>query len=162
MIRDTPGGVELDVRVIPRARKTTLDGVRDGALLVRVAAAPRDGAANDALIEYLAGALRLPRQFENLRAARLATQVQDDAALRRGDRLHGCLQQRGGVERRELMYFLAVERGRRERGILMLDTTATGGRCHHNFLQQLVRVIVPIGVLRSWRISRICSSGQIA
>ena len=62
MIRDTPGGVQLDVRVIPRARKTTLDGVRDTALLVRVAAAPLDGAANDALIEYFAGILHVPRR----------------------------------------------------------------------------------------------------
>jgi uncharacterized protein (TIGR00251 family) len=62
MIRDTPAGVELDVRVIPRAHKTTLDGVRDDALLVRVAAPPLDGAANDALIEYFASALRLPRR----------------------------------------------------------------------------------------------------
>jgi uncharacterized protein (TIGR00251 family) len=62
MIRDTPAGVELDVRVIPRAHKTTLDGVRDDALLVRVAAPPLDGAANEALIEYFASALRLPRR----------------------------------------------------------------------------------------------------
>ena len=62
MIRDTPGGVELDVRVIPRAHKTTLDGIRDDALLVRVAAAPLDGAANDAVIEYFATILRLPRR----------------------------------------------------------------------------------------------------
>jgi uncharacterized protein (TIGR00251 family) len=61
MIRDTPAGVEVDVRVIPRAKKTTLDGVRDDALLVRVAAPPLGGAANKALIEYFAGALRLPR-----------------------------------------------------------------------------------------------------
>jgi len=66
MIRDTPGGVELDVRVIPRARKTTLDGVRDGALLLRVAAPPLDGAANDAVIEYLAGLLDLPRRAVRL------------------------------------------------------------------------------------------------
>ena len=66
MIRDTPGGVELDVRVIPRARKTTIDGIRDGALLLRVAAAPLNGAANDAVIEYLAGVLDLPRRAVRL------------------------------------------------------------------------------------------------
>ncbi len=66
MIRDTPAGVEVDVRVIPRAKKTVLDGVRDDALLVRVAAPPLDGAANDALIEYIAGALRLPRRAVRL------------------------------------------------------------------------------------------------
>ena len=66
MIRDTPAGVELDVRVIPRAQRTTLDGVRDDALLVRVAAPPRDGAANDALIEYFARVLRRPRRAVRL------------------------------------------------------------------------------------------------
>jgi uncharacterized protein (TIGR00251 family) len=66
MIRDIRGGVELDVRVIPRARKTTIDGIRDGALLLRVAAAPLEGAANDALIEYLAGVLDLPRRAVRL------------------------------------------------------------------------------------------------
>ena len=66
MIRETPSGVELDVRVIPRAHKTTLDGVRRDALLVRVAAAPLDGAANDALIEYVASILHLPRRAVRL------------------------------------------------------------------------------------------------
>ena len=61
MIRATATGVEVDVRVIPRARKTTVDGERDGAVLVRLAAPPIENAANDALIHYLASALRLPR-----------------------------------------------------------------------------------------------------
>ena len=37
-------------------------GERDGALLVRLAAPPVEGAANDALIEFLSDALRLPRR----------------------------------------------------------------------------------------------------
>ena len=66
MIRDTPGGVELDVRVIPRARKPPSTAFDDDALLLRVAAAPLEGAANDAVIEYLAGILRLPRRAVRL------------------------------------------------------------------------------------------------
>ena len=54
-------GIELDVRVIPRARTTELSGERDGALVVRVAAPPVEGAANEALIEFLSDALRVPR-----------------------------------------------------------------------------------------------------
>jgi hypothetical protein len=50
------------VRVIPRARKTEIDGERDGALVVRVAAPPVEGAANDALVGFFADALRLPRR----------------------------------------------------------------------------------------------------
>ena len=62
MIRETAAGVEIDVRVIPRAKKTELAGRRGDALLVRLAAPPVDGAANEALIEFLARALHLPRR----------------------------------------------------------------------------------------------------
>ncbi len=48
--------------MIPRARKTALGGVRDAALVVRLAAPPVEGAANEALVEYLAGLFRLPRR----------------------------------------------------------------------------------------------------
>jgi uncharacterized protein (TIGR00251 family) len=52
----------LDIRVIPRASRTRVDGTRGGALLIRLAAPPVDGAANDALIAFLADALALPRR----------------------------------------------------------------------------------------------------
>lgn len=42
------------VRVIPRSGRTAFAGKRGGAVLVRLAAAPVDGAANDALIAFLA------------------------------------------------------------------------------------------------------------
>jgi len=50
------------VRVIPRAGRSGFAGLRDGALLVRLAAAPVDGAANDELIAMLARALHLPKR----------------------------------------------------------------------------------------------------
>ncbi|OLC66362.1 MAG: hypothetical protein AUH79_06140 [Betaproteobacteria bacterium 13_1_40CM_4_64_4] len=62
MIRETDAGVEIDVRVIARARKTELGGVRDNALVVRLAAPPLEGAANEALVDYFAALLRLPRR----------------------------------------------------------------------------------------------------
>jgi len=52
----------LVIRVIPRARKTELAGERDGALLVRLAAPPVEGAANDALVDFLASTLHVPRR----------------------------------------------------------------------------------------------------
>jgi uncharacterized protein (TIGR00251 family) len=55
-------GVELSVRAIPRARKTAIAGERGGALVVRVAAPPVEGAANEALIDFFAKALRIPRR----------------------------------------------------------------------------------------------------
>ena len=54
--------ITLNVRVIPRARKTECAGFRDDVLVVRVAAPPVEGAANEALIEFLASALQVPRR----------------------------------------------------------------------------------------------------
>ena len=59
-LRDTPDGVALLVKVIPRAGVTRLSGTRDGRLLVRLGAAPVDGAANAALIAFLAAILKTP------------------------------------------------------------------------------------------------------
>lgn len=52
----------IDVRVIPRARRTESSGERDGAFVIRLAAPPVDGAANDALVEFLADTLNVPRR----------------------------------------------------------------------------------------------------
>jgi uncharacterized protein (TIGR00251 family) len=54
--------VDLEIRVIPRAGRSGFGGLRDGALLIRLAAAPVDGAANDELIALLAKTLRIPRR----------------------------------------------------------------------------------------------------
>lgn len=54
--------VVIDIRVIPRGNKTQIGGERDGAVVVRLAAPPADGAANEALIEFLAATLGLPRR----------------------------------------------------------------------------------------------------
>ena len=54
--------MDLEVRVIPRAGRTGFAGLRDGALLVRLAAAPVDGAANAELIALIARALRIPKR----------------------------------------------------------------------------------------------------
>ena len=52
---------ELLVRVIPRAKRTETAGFRGDALVIRLAAPPVDGAANDALIAFLATTLHVPR-----------------------------------------------------------------------------------------------------
>ncbi len=57
-----PAEVRFTVRLTPRAAVDRVDGVVDGALRARVAAAPLDGAANAALNRLLAGELRLPRR----------------------------------------------------------------------------------------------------
>jgi hypothetical protein len=55
-------GVVLDIKVIPRAGRTELAGTREGAILIRLAAAPVEGAANGALIDFLADLLEIPKR----------------------------------------------------------------------------------------------------
>jgi len=50
----------IDIRVIPRAGRSAIAGTRGGALLVRLAAPPVDGAANDELVTVLARTLGVP------------------------------------------------------------------------------------------------------
>jgi uncharacterized protein (TIGR00251 family) len=57
---------QIAIRVIPRARRTIVDGRRGDAVLVRLAAPPVDGAANEALLRALADWLRLPRHAVSL------------------------------------------------------------------------------------------------
>lgn len=52
----------LTVRVTPRAGHTALTGVAGDRLLARIAAAPVDDAANEALIELLAHVLDVPKR----------------------------------------------------------------------------------------------------
>lgn len=59
-------GVRLAVRVTPRARRSALGGLVDTgdgrvALAVKLAAPPVDGAANEALVAFLARTFNLPR-----------------------------------------------------------------------------------------------------
>jgi len=61
-LRSTCDGVVVSVRVVPRATRTGLAGIRDGRLLVRLTAPPVGGAANLALVRALAKAFALPRR----------------------------------------------------------------------------------------------------
>jgi hypothetical protein len=55
------GRLTFKVRVVIRASRSEIVGERDGALRVRLAATPMDGAANEELIRTLAKALNIPR-----------------------------------------------------------------------------------------------------
>jgi uncharacterized protein (TIGR00251 family) len=61
VLTGTPEGVRLKVRVQPRAARTEILGEHGGALKVRVAAPPVDGAANEALARLLAERLEVPK-----------------------------------------------------------------------------------------------------
>ena len=54
------GSIAFSVRVVPRASRSEVVGAHDGALRVRVAAPPVEGAANEELIRTLARALGVP------------------------------------------------------------------------------------------------------
>jgi uncharacterized protein (TIGR00251 family) len=56
-VEEVPGGALLRLRVSPGATRTAVAGEHAGALRVRVAARPVEGAANRELVRFLAAAL---------------------------------------------------------------------------------------------------------
>ena len=54
------GMADLEVRVIPRARREEIAGERSGRVLVRLTAPPVDGAANAALCRFVARRVGVP------------------------------------------------------------------------------------------------------
>ncbi len=52
----------LTVKVVPRASRNELAGVQNGVIRVRLTAPPVEGAANQALVEFLADRLGVPRR----------------------------------------------------------------------------------------------------
>ncbi len=59
-ITATTSGIRVSVRAKPRATKSRVVGVREGALEVALAAPPVDGAANDELVRTLAKTFDVP------------------------------------------------------------------------------------------------------
>ena len=61
-IADTPGGCVIQIKVIPRAPQTMIDGMRGGALLVKLGAPPVEGQANESLLRFIAHICDVPRR----------------------------------------------------------------------------------------------------
>ena len=61
-IRPHARGALLDILVAPRASRDKIVGKHGDRLKVAIAAAPTDGEANQALIEFLAGELGMAKQ----------------------------------------------------------------------------------------------------
>ncbi|MFZ5469243.1 MAG: DUF167 domain-containing protein [Myxococcota bacterium] len=61
-LREVPGGVELSVLVQPRASRTKICGEHGGQLKIQLAAPPVDGAANAALVEFVAERVGVPKR----------------------------------------------------------------------------------------------------
>jgi uncharacterized protein len=78
----------LTVRVTPRAGRSAVAGVRDGMLLVKLAAAPVDGAANDALVALLSEVLHIPNRSIRIKSgARSRTKVVEIDGVTEGEAL---------------------------------------------------------------------------
>ncbi len=58
---ESEGTLTFKVRVVPRASRSEIVGEHDGALRVRIAAPPVDGAANEELVRLLARAFGVAR-----------------------------------------------------------------------------------------------------
>lgn len=61
-VQPTATGVRMSIRVQPRASASELAGVFGDAVKVRLTAPPVEGAANEALVEFLAGTFGIPRR----------------------------------------------------------------------------------------------------
>ncbi|SRR5690606_31442309 len=65
-VEERGGNVLFDVRVSPSASRTSVLGVHDGALKLSLAAPAVEGAANAALVKFLAHALGVPQKAVTL------------------------------------------------------------------------------------------------
>lgn len=61
-LRPGPEGFLLRVKVTPKASRTEAVGVAEGVLRIKVQAPPVDGAANEAVRDFLATRLKRPRR----------------------------------------------------------------------------------------------------
>jgi uncharacterized protein (TIGR00251 family) len=64
----TPTGILLRLYVQPRAKRTQIAGVHGDAMKLRVAAPPVDGAANEAILAFLAEVFGVPQRAVTLRS----------------------------------------------------------------------------------------------
>jgi uncharacterized protein (TIGR00251 family) len=91
--RKTPEGVMLAVRLVPRANRNGLDGIVVDAegravLQLRLMAPPVEGAANAALVTFLAAALELRKAAVTIRSgekarSKIVNLAGDGAAIER-------------------------------------------------------------------------------
>lgn len=61
VLREVAAGVELRVWVQPGATKSEIVGLHGEALKIKIAAPAQEGQANQALVEFLAKLLNLPK-----------------------------------------------------------------------------------------------------
>ena len=65
-IRESKGSCTLSVKVIPRSSRNQVVGVEQGVLKIKLTAPPVEGAANEALVEFLADIFKKPKKSVSL------------------------------------------------------------------------------------------------
>ncbi len=60
-LKEDASGVTFAVRIVPRASRSEIVGEHDGALRIRIAAPPVEGAANRELVRLLAKQFKVSR-----------------------------------------------------------------------------------------------------
>ncbi len=81
LITEANGSVTFAVRVVPRSSRNQIVGVEGGALKIKLTAPPVEGAANAALIEFIAEWLGVRRSAVSI--------VSGDKARNKLVRVHG-------------------------------------------------------------------------
>ncbi len=61
MFQETVQGIYLSIKIAPKASKNEIAGVENDALKIRIAAPPEKGAANAALVAFVASVLKIAK-----------------------------------------------------------------------------------------------------
>jgi uncharacterized protein (TIGR00251 family) len=71
-IKESAGTVTFAIRVHPRAKKSAITGKHGDALKLSLTAPPIEGRANEAVIDFFAQLLRLPRSSITIAAGQMS------------------------------------------------------------------------------------------
>jgi len=86
MIKETPEGVLVAVKVLPRSSRCEICGRHGDALKIKVTSPPVDGRANEEVVDFLTENLGIKKSRVNIVAGHNATRkVIAVAGCRRGD-----------------------------------------------------------------------------
>lgn len=61
-IQETSDEITVEIKVQPRASRNQIVGEQEGMLKIKLTAPPVEGEANQALVDYLASVLNVPRR----------------------------------------------------------------------------------------------------
>ncbi len=61
-IQESDKGLRIEIKVQPRSSRNQISGVQDGVLKVKLTAPPVEGEANQALVNFFARLLKIPRK----------------------------------------------------------------------------------------------------